>query len=319
MHPRDSSDANQAVTLPADPDPSALCPELTLLVVAPDRAVPTPLEAALEADSSVDARTMSSIGSVLQQLEGADCLLLVADPPSGTETGAPTAEAPTAGTDEIPDSSADVLARLRNYAPDFPVVAITATRDSETATEMATADRDQRWTVHVPITTHESEADLERVLRRITDLVEQHRLDGVVGRSLAGVELTQEPLAIVAPDGTFEYVTRRYTMQFGYDRDELRGQPWQTCFHDETVSHLESTAIATVTDGWRWTGHCTGREKSGDSVPLHVRLGGLEDGSLIFVVTERDRDADGDATTRNDAQSANEAASESPDTDAERD
>lgn len=189
MHPRDSSNTNQAATLSADTDPSALCPEVTVLVVAPNQTVPTPLEAALEADSSVDTQTLTSIGSVLQQLERADCLLLVADPPSEenvdvkTETDANTAAeaATTAENTEMPDSSAAVLTRLRNYAPDFPVVAVTVGHDSDAAAKMATAERDQRWTVHVPVTAQDSDSDLERVLQRMADLVEHHRLDEVVG------------------------------------------------------------------------------------------------------------------------------------------
>lgn len=62
-----------------------------------------------------------------------------------------------------------------------------------------------------------------------------------------------------------------------------------------------------------------GRTNRGDSVPLHVRLGGLEDGSLIFVVTEREQDQN-DAVADTDTNSPREnVADESTDTETERD
>ncbi|OVE83618.1 PAS domain S-box protein [Natronolimnobius baerhuensis] len=283
MHPSDSPDSSAETALAPETDAIARPTNRSVLLFTPDDSLPPSLESHLESESGLEVSNATSTGAVLQRLEATDCLVLVAD------------ETENAG--ETTTASVDVLDRLRNYAPAFPVVVVTTDPDSETATELATAAHTQRWTVHVPISAHDESADLERIGQRVTDLVDHHRLDGIVSRSLAAVELTEEPLAIVAPDGTFEHVTRRYTMQFGYSPSELEGQPWQTCFSDETVSHLESTAIATVTDGWRWTGHCTGREKSGEPVPVHIRLGGLEDGSLIFVATERDGDSEQSAST----------------------
>ena len=79
-------------------------------------------------------------------------------------------------------------------------------------------------------------------------------------------------------------------MQFGADRDALCGTVWQTLFTDDCVERLEATAIPTVADGWRWTGSCTGLRGSGEPFDVRVRLGGLEDGSLVFGVDTPARD-----------------------------
>ena len=83
-------------------------------------------------------------------------------------------------------------------------------------------------------------------------------------------------------------------MQFGYDRDELVGRPWQTLFTDDSADRLETAAIPTVAEGWRWTGTCTGRRKSGTTMPIRVRLGGPENGGLVFVVETAAADDESD-------------------------
>uniref|UniRef100_A0A8A2VJU3 PAS domain S-box protein n=1 Tax=Haloterrigena alkaliphila TaxID=2816475 RepID=A0A8A2VJU3_9EURY len=132
----------------------------------------------------------------------------------------------------------------------------------------------------------------ERLRHRIRSLVERRRLAALTQRSLTGVELTQDAIAIVTPDGIIEFANRAFAMQFGYDHEALVGQPWRTLFTDESVEHLEATAIPTVADGWRWTGSCTGRRRSGRTIPVTVRLGGPEDGSLVFVVAASTADED---------------------------
>ncbi len=211
MHPSDSPDSSAETALAPETDAIARPTNRSVLLFTPDDSLPPSLESHLESESGLEVSNATSTGAVLQRLEATDCLVLVAD------------ETENAG--ETTTASVDVLDRLRNYAPAFPVVVVTTDPDSETATELATAAHTQRWTVHVPISAHDESADLERIGQRVTDLVDHHRLDGIVSRSLAAVELTEEPLAIVAPDGTFEHVTRRYTMQFGYSPSELEGQP----------------------------------------------------------------------------------------------
>lgn len=182
----------------------------------------------------------------------------------------------------------DILDRVRRRAPDLPVVLLTdADEDVQTTSAVADAVRSQRWTDHVAIDGRgETAAEGERLGRRIRELVERRRLAALSSRSLASVELAQDAIAIVGPDDAVEFANRWYAMQFGYDRSTLPGTTWQEFFTAATVDRLETTAISTVADGWRWTGICTGRRRSGETFPARVRLGGLADGSLVFVVEE---------------------------------
>lgn len=129
---------------------------------------------------------------------------------------------------------------------------------------------------------------LERLPARARDLVERRRLAALSRRSLASVEFAGEATAIVTPGGEIQFASRSLAVRFGYDYETLPGTDWRALFPDATVDRLESTAIPTVADGWRWTGSCTARRRDGETFPVQLRLGGLEDGSLVFVVESGD-------------------------------
>ncbi|WP_455449107.1 PAS domain-containing protein [Natrinema thermotolerans] len=129
---------------------------------------------------------------------------------------------------------------------------------------------------------------LERLPARAWDLVERRRLAALSRRSLASVEFVGESIAIVTPDDEIQFASRSLAVRFGYDLETLSGTDWRALFPDATVDRLESTAIPTVADGWRWTGGCTAMRRDGETFPVQLRLGGLADGSLVFVVESGD-------------------------------
>ena len=180
--------------------------------------------------------------------------------------------------------AATSLERVSQRAPDLPIVLL-ADGSTERTAAVETV-RSVRWGECLERTA--SPAGIDRLTHRIEALVERRRLTALSRRALAGVELAGDAIAIVAPDGAVEFANRAFAMQFGYDRAGIRGRSWRTLFTDDSVDRLETAAIPTVADGWRWAGTCTGRRQSGATVPVRVRLGGSGDGGLIFVVESAD-------------------------------
>ncbi|MDS0476309.1 PAS domain-containing protein [Natrinema sp. 1APR25-10V2] len=169
----------------------------------------------------------------------------------------------------------DLLETIRSDAPDLPVVTLV----DERTPDLASAVQSYEWAAIV-----QRDVTPDRLASRVRDLVEHRRLAVLSRRSLAGLEFAGGAVAIVDPDGELQFASRPFAMQFGADRGDLPGTPWQALFTDETVARLESAALPTVADGWQWTGGCTARRTTGESFPVRLRLGGLDDGSLVFVV-----------------------------------
>jgi len=243
---------------------------LTVLALA-DR----PLED-LETDADgrrLEIRRSASVADALETLDGVNCLVVDA-----------------AHARRAPEEFVD---RVRTRRCGLPIVVLSS--DPERTASLQRSLADVRW-----VDVLESDADdtlAERLRYRIPRLVEHHRLAALSNRSLAGVELARDAIAIATPRGCLEFVNRSFAMQFGYDRDALVTTPWETLFDDDTVDRLEATAIPTVVDGWRWTGTCTGRRRTGATFPTRVRLDGLEDGSLVFVVDPLEPSADAPASS----------------------
>ncbi|ELY48978.1 PAS domain-containing protein [Natronorubrum bangense] len=247
---------------------SSASDSITALVVADDRQYRTQVETTLE-DDALTVRTATSLPDALGALDDIDCLV---------------SDCPTA-RDETVD---DFLERVRQRAPNLPVLLLL----DQLADPAAAIDRVQssQW-VDYMIQGHSTTA-VERLRHRIRTLVERRRLESLSQRSLASVELANDAIATAAPDGDLEFANRSYAVQFGYDRDELVGTAWQALFTADSVERLETAAIPTVADGWRWTGSCTGQRKTGETFPVSIRLGSLEDDSLVFIVETVPTDAD---------------------------
>lgn len=255
-----------------------------------------------ERDVTVEA--VATLEDARRRFDDADCLV-VPSPPSavgdgdGTvdgesggdaesasdatvDTNATTDTNATADTDTT-DDVVDRLETIRTDAPELPVVVLAA----EGSPELARAVRSVDWTAVI-----ERDEAPARIAARVHDLLERRRLAALSRRSLASLEFAGDAVAIVDPDGEIQFASRSLAMQFGAGRDGLDGTPWRELFTDAAVSHLESTALPAVAEGWRWTGSCTARRRTGSTFPATVRLGGLADGGLVIVVDEADESGD---------------------------
>ncbi|RZV11910.1 PAS domain S-box-containing protein [Natrinema hispanicum] len=249
----------------------------TLLVVDQERDRDH-IERAFD-DEPVIIETAATLAVARSSVDEIDCLLV---PSTVTDNSGMTSD-DVAATDR----SGEHVGWLETVKTDTPALPVVVLADEVTPPLMR-AVRTYEWTAVVG-----RDEPRERLVTCITDLLERHRLTSLSKRSLASVELTGDAVALVDPTGRIQFASRSLRMQFGADDDELVGTPWQELFTDDAVSHLESVALPTVGEGWRWTGTCTGQRRTGVTFPVRVRLGGLEDGSLVFVVTEADASASG--------------------------
>jgi len=250
----------------------------TLLVVDQERDRDH-IERAFD-DEPVVIETAATLAAARASVNEIDCLLV---PATVTDDDSDMTSDDAAATDRSGEH-VGWLETVKTDTPALPIVILAA----EVTPTLMRAVRAYEWTAVVG-----RDEPRERLVTCITDLLERHRLTALSKRSLASVELTGDAVALVDPTDGIQFASRSLRMQFGADGDELVGTPWQELFTDDAVSHLESVALPTVAEGWRWTGTCTGQRRTGVTFPVRVRLGGLEDGSLVFVITEADASASG--------------------------
>ncbi|WP_226039746.1 PAS domain-containing protein [Natrinema sp. DC36] len=268
----------------AVPEPTVQTRPAQLLLLVVGRECDA-IDRAFDDETEVTVESVPELENARPRLDDIDCLVVQSPTTatdgtedrgeSGERTDDTTGDKPT--DDGSANDVADSLETIRTDAPELPVVVLA----DELAPTLTRAVRSDGWTAVA-----ERDETLALLADRVHDLLERRRLTTLARRSLASVEFAGDAIAIVDPDGDVQFASRSFAMQFGSDRDDLAGTPWRELFTDAAVSHLESAALPTIAEGWRWTGSCTGRRQTGATFPARVRLGGLEDGSLVFVVDE---------------------------------
>lgn len=250
---------------------------LTLLVDDDRRAAD--VERSFNGDGAdVVVETGAAPENARNRADAIDCLVIASAASTVPDAGEATGDGNATGIDvaELDDH----LEAIRTNAPDLPTVVLVEERTAEITRTVRSYD----WTAVL-----EEPETVDRLADRVHSLLERHRLAALSRRSLASIEFAGTAIAVVDPSGDVQFASRSFAMQFGDDTDAIAGTPWRELFTDAAIDHLESDAIPTVAEGWRWTGTCTGRRRTGETFSAHVRLGGLEDGSLVFVVDELER------------------------------
>lgn len=178
----------------------------------------------------------------------------------------------------------ELLAAVREDWPTLPFVLCTGSSLPEAVEAVA----DDEWTELVR--TEGTDLTVSLVAARCKRLVADRRSAALAGRALAGLDEASDAIAVVAPDDTFAVVNHAFARRLGYAREELLGRDWQTCFPDHEVDRLESTALETVSEDWRWTGGCIARRADGTTITAQTQIAGLDDDSVVFSLADASDD-----------------------------
>lgn len=218
-----------------------------------------PIETHLSGNGDFDVRTETDPTAVVGRVDSVDCIVSDYD---------------TAGLNGL-----KLLRSVRERAPTLPFVLCTGSSQDELAAGLP----EEVWTEMVPKSDLRVTASV--LADRIRRLVGHWRTFQTAKRSLTAVEVTDDGVAVVSPNGEFTFVNYVFASQFGARPDALVGQPWQTRFPDEEVERLRSTALQTVRDDWQWTGGCRCLADDGETFATQTRVAGLDDGSFVFCLT----------------------------------
>ncbi|ELZ59416.1 MULTISPECIES: response regulator [Halorubrum] len=178
----------------------------------------------------------------------------------------------------------ELLSAAREVDPDLPFLLFSATGPADIATEMVRAG------VSDYVSKRGGADGYTALLRRVKRVAAGEGggfgTEGVDGPTAAAVTL--DGICTVAPDGTFEFVGDEYGALYGYDPEELEGEPWQRLHPDSAVEHLETNVIPAVTGGERWTGTSTGVRADGSRFAESKMVSATADDRLLISVSPLD-------------------------------
>jgi PAS domain S-box-containing protein len=175
----------------------------------------------------------------------------------------------------------ELLSAARETDPGLPFLLFSATGPADIAAEMV------RTGVSDYVSKGGGGAGYTALLRRVKRAAAGD--DGRFGHREVDdpTEMTValDGLCTVAPDGTFEFVGEEYGALYGYDPEELEGEPWQRLHPDSAVEHIQTNIIPAVTDGERWTGTSTGLRADGSRFAESKMVSATSDDRLVISVS----------------------------------
>ena len=101
-------------------------------------------------------------------------------------------------------------------------------------------------------------------------------------RSLkAAIESATDGIAITNSAGEYTFMNESHSKMFGYEGDELIGQPWSTLYGTEETERIGSSVMPELFEKGFWRGEATGKTKSGIPILQELALTALPGGSLV--------------------------------------
>jgi PAS domain S-box-containing protein len=220
---------------------------------------------ALERDEGFDVVTAADRATVLDRLDGVDCVV---------------------SDYRMPElDGLELLAAIRERDPRLPFVMVAGDESCEVARTVLA----EPWTDYLRRDVFSTCTDL--LPTRVGGLVDHHRTAMLAHRALAAVESGRDGVAIVESDGTVAFADRTYASRFGYEAEELIGRSWRRLYPAPEVERIESSALSVAAEGWRWSGNCAGHHADGGTVAVRTTVTAVGDGSLAFGVSGPDSDA----------------------------
>jgi PAS domain S-box-containing protein len=207
-------------------------------------------------DEQFTIRTTGSTEDAMATIEDVDCIV---------------------STDRVEQTSVEFFERIRADDDTIPCILFAFDPSTAPVTEILELEATDY------VEANDARAGYHRLRHRVQQMVHVNRQSRRIRQQLATMASLRDGIGIVSPDGTYRFVNRVYALQFGYTPEEMVGRHWKTVYTDTEVERLESNALPSIADAWRWSGTCTGRQKDGDTFSAQTSLVGLENDGLVFL------------------------------------
>lgn len=110
-------------------------------------------------------------------------------------------------------------------------------------------------------------------------------------RSLtAAIQSATDGIALTNSQGYYTFMNGSHAQMFGYEADELIGQPWSALYGEGETARIGNSVMPALFQNGYWRGEATGKTKDGTPVLQELALTALPDGGLVCAtrdITER--------------------------------
>ena len=135
---------------------------------------------------------------------------------------------------------------VREEYPDLPFVLFTGKGSEEVASEALSAG------VTDYLQKGGGTEQYELLAARAVNAVEKSRAEAARRRHLSAIETVREGIGILSEEMEFVYVNNAYADLFGYDPEEMIGEPWHLVYLDEQIEEVRESVAPTLQEEGYW-------------------------------------------------------------------
>jgi PAS domain S-box-containing protein len=175
----------------------------------------------------------------------------------------------------------ELLAAVRVKQPTLPFVLFTGKGSEEIASEAISAG------VTDYLRKSSEPGRFELLVHSVRNAVQRHRSDRLVKQVYDAIHQVDEGVSLVDGDGRFLYVNRSYAEAFGYEPEELVGEPWSKLYRNEAdVATIEEEVMADLSPERPWQGRTLHPRRDGRLFYVDHHLGVSADGLVVCRVKD---------------------------------
>ncbi|NHN48599.1 GAF domain-containing protein [Halostella sp. JP-L12] len=186
------------------------------------------------------------------------------------------------------ENGLSLLEEVRKRVPKLPFILVPQFGTEEIASRAISAG----VTDYLPC--DGSDEQVTVLAGKIVSAVENYRTERELQRGYRALETAQEGISILDENGDFVYVNEEYADIYGYDREEMIGEPWESLYPEGHTDDIHDNVLPQVYGQGTWRGLTTGLRADGSTFPEDHSLAETDDGGLVCVVrdvTELRKDA----------------------------
>ncbi|WP_310895772.1 PAS domain S-box protein [Haloarcula terrestris] len=180
------------------------------------------------------------------------------------------------GTDGL-----EFLQMIRADAPKFPFILYTGKGSEEIAAEAISAG------VTDYIQKEPGTTQYTILANRVQNAVEARRDEQQVIRGHRAMNAAWDGISTLDHEGRFTYLNDAYAETFGYERDALLGEHWQTIHSAESLDTVENEILPAVRETGTWTGETLLECADGTQFVGEHTVGSIGDDGAVCVVRDR--------------------------------
>jgi len=173
-----------------------------------------------------------------------------------------------------------LLEDVRKRVPELPFILVPQFGTEEVASRAISAG----VTDYVPC--DGTDEQLTVLAGKIVGAVENYRTERELRRGYRALETAQEGISILGENGDFVYVNQEYADLYGYDREEMIGESWESLYPEGHTDDIHDHVLPQVYERGTWRGQTTGLRADGSTFPEDHSLAETDDGGLVCVVRD---------------------------------